>query len=142
LFHILITVFRRRYFFTEQDDLIFDVVLPIICLGLQDNAFKSWKICCLKDIYSLRVPPERHALEIEWKPGRLEQPIFRQAERHGMSIVTSDTEPYPYHTYLYWLQHNGFDCGFLQILTSYCIRRGVAESVKGTLLKTQVKSSD
>jgi len=102
----------------------------MIVMALLDNAFRS-EVRSIEDIYRTRVQAPRHSLEFKWKQDKLKTPIFRQAERTPTGIETSETKALRYHTHLYYLQRLGLATGFLQILTSYCIRRGSGEAVEG-----------
>jgi hypothetical protein len=104
----------------------------MITIAILDDAFEA-DINCIEDIYSKRLLPPRHSLHFKWKPERMKTPIFRQAEMTPEGIQTSLSKALRYYTYLHYLQRLGLQAGFMQILGSYCIRRGAGEAVESTL---------
>ena len=103
----------------------------MIIIGILDNAFDA-NIKSVDDIYRVRVQQPRRSYEFRWKEEKMEIPIFRQAVMTAAGVRTSETIALRYHTYLYYLQRLGINAGFMQVLTSYMIRRGAGESVEGT----------
>lgn len=120
---------RKTYFFTQVDDLVFDAILLMIVLGLHDNAFES-DAASFEDIFKVKVKRPRRSLDFTWKKSMLKVPIFRHTETINGEVRTSPTKALRYQTYLYYLQRLGIQAGFMQLLTAYCIRRGVGESVE------------
>ncbi|KAF5603959.1 hypothetical protein FPCIR_1080 [Fusarium pseudocircinatum] len=69
----------------------------------------------------------------------MEIPIFRRAVMTAAGVRTSETIALRYHTYLYYLERLGINAGFMQVLTSYMIRRGAGESVVVTATQAQLQ---
>jgi len=121
----------------EVDDLIFDAVILMVAIAVLDEAFKE-EVESVEDVYKIRVLPPRHSLQFNWKEDMLDTPVFRQPESVSGSIGTSKTQPIRYQTYMGYLQRLGIVSGFLQILTSYMIRRGSGESIEGSTPRTRL----
>lgn len=123
---------RKTFILTEVDDLIFDPIILMITMAILDNAFDA-DVKSVEDVLRTRVRAPRHSLTFDWRPECLQTPIFRQAEHCARGVQTSPTKALRYHTYLYYLQRLGLQTGFMQILGSYCIRRGAGEAVESML---------
>ncbi len=122
--------FSKTSITTEVDALIFDAILLVHIVARLDDAFAA-NIRSADDIYRIRVIPPRRSYVFRWKEKMEDIPIFRQAVMTEDGLRTSDTMALRYHTYLYYLQRLGIGVGFMQLLTSYVIRRGAGESVEG-----------
>ena len=61
----------------------------------------------------------------------LKIPIFRQAIRTVDGFRTSEQKALRYSTYAHYLDRLGWEAGFEEKLTSYCMRRGTANAVDG-----------
>ncbi|PNP56824.1 hypothetical protein THARTR1_03122 [Trichoderma harzianum] len=128
----------KTFILTEVDALIFDPIILMIIIGILDNAFDA-NIKSVDDIYRVRVQQPRRSYEFRWKEEKMEIPIFRQAVMTAAGVRTSETIALRYHTYLYYLQRLGINAGFMQVLTSYMIRRGAGESVEVTATQAQLQ---
>ncbi|KAM7192210.1 Protein of unknown function (DUF3435) domain containing protein [Rhypophila sp. PSN 637] len=128
----------KTFILYEVDNLIFDATLLMVTLAILDQAFKA-EISSVEDIYRIRVPPARHSLEFDWNEDILDIPVFRQPESISGKIGTSPTQPIRYQTYIRYLQRLGIVSGFMQILTSYMIRRGSGEAVEAVATQGQLQ---
>lgn len=61
----------------------------------------------------------------------LKIPIFQQAERTVDGFRTSKWKALRYSTYAHYLNRLGWETGFEEKLTTYCMRRGTANAVDG-----------
>ena len=59
-------MYSKIFIFSEVDNLIFDPVLLMIVLALDDDAFES-NIRSVRDIFRARVRPPRRSLQLRWK---------------------------------------------------------------------------
>jgi hypothetical protein len=69
------------------------------------------------------------AMRVNWKLSMLKVPIFRQPVRTAMGFQTSKEKALCYSTYAYYLNRLGWEAGFEEKLTSYCMRQGTANAV-------------
>jgi Protein of unknown function (DUF3435) len=126
-------IYSKIFVFSKVDNLIFDPVLLMIILALNDDAFE-FNIRSVRDIFRTRVRSPRQSLQLQWKSSILQTPIFRQAVPTTNGVQTSSSKALRYHTYLYYLQQLGLATGFMQILGLYDIRRGASNKVDGMSL--------
>lgn len=101
--------------FHEEISLIHCPVLGMLALAIADGAFKN-NVECLSKIYTLRVPPTKDRLPLDWKPEWNDRPIFRQM----------DGDPRAHYQYAQAqtaLKRLGYSCGYLNPLAFYDLRR-------------------
>ncbi|KAI9777504.1 MAG: hypothetical protein M1816_004709, partial [Peltula sp. TS41687] len=82
-----------------------------------------------EDVYNLRVPAHLNSIQIKWKPGMQDKPIFRRALRTADGIRISLDKALAYDTGNKNLKRLGRSAGFNDNVTLYCLRRGVANVV-------------
>lgn len=87
------------------------------------------KISKPEDIYNLRVPAHLNSIQIKWKPGMQDKPIFQRAIRTADGIRISLDKALTYDTCNKNLKRLGRFAGFSDNVTLYCLRRGVANVV-------------
>lgn len=87
-----------------------------------------------EDIYGLWIPLERNSLQLRWKESMRGVPIFRRSVRTKDGIDTSPYKALTYDTFRKYLANLGRAAGFRLPLTLYCLRRGAANAVNGTLV--------
>jgi hypothetical protein len=74
---------------------------------------------------------------VHWKPSILKITVFRRSvQQSAMGCHKSMTQSMPYSTYAFYLKRLGEDTGLEEKLTSYCLRRGLANAINGRCLKT------
>lgn len=110
-------------------------VLPILCpithilaRALRDRAIKVAGYDSAEPFFNTKLG--RGAVKVQWKPHMLKIPVFRksvQVESGGWE--KSPTEAMIYATYAFCLNRLGTGVNFEERLTSYCLRRGLAEAL-------------
>lgn len=120
----------------EDDNLLFDAIPNMIALGLADNAFDAPSLKSVEQIFQSQSPtaPTQSTSEVE--DCMLKTPIFRQPLHTANGVQTSPDKALRYNTFNYYLQRLGRSTGFMEILTSYCIRRGTGNAVDGAFPST------
>jgi hypothetical protein len=78
---------------------------------------------------ALKAPTK--AMLVNWKPEMLKVPIFQQAVRTADGLQTSKRKALRFSTYAYYLNRLGWEAGFPEKLTCYCMRRGTGNAVDG-----------
>lgn len=100
--------------FHEEISLIHCPVLGMLALAIADGALRN--VESLNKIYTLRVPPTKDRLPLDWKPEWNDRPIFRQMDGDPYS-------PYQYTQAQSALKRLGYSCGYLNPLAFYDLRR-------------------
>ena len=66
----------------------------------------------------------------------LKIPVFRKSvHQTATGYHKSMIEPMPYSTYAFYLERLGEDTGLEEKLTSYCLRRGLANAINSRCIK-------
>jgi len=125
----------------EDDDPIFSLFDHLISLALHDDAFESKSANDVKNIFWVKMPPDKKSLTLKWKCGILDCPVFREPLRSTAESGTSPTEPLRASTWIRYLQRLGLTAGFQHSFTQYGLRRGLLNVVnsKSTLLSLTLK---
>jgi|SRR5271170_4119312 len=121
---------QQIFLMSEVEHLIFDPILIVVVFALADGAFES-EIKSVADVFRTRLKAPCRSLQLRFKDSMLSVPIFRQAVPSANGVQTSPTKVLRYYTYLFYLQRLGQLTGFMQILTSYDIRRGTGNELDG-----------
>ncbi|OJD24725.1 hypothetical protein ACJ73_03904 [Blastomyces percursus] len=77
------------YIFHERDDnLALCPILHFLALALADRAFEAQGINSPEDIFHIEVPPYQNSLQLRWRSGMLDIPVFRRTVHtaHGVRI--------------------------------------------------------
>ncbi|KAH8797870.1 FluG domain-containing protein [Xylogone sp. PMI_703] len=74
----------------------------------------------------------RPAIPVRWKPALLKRPVFRLSVKENGLWIKSETEPFPYSKFNFYLKRIGRGINLTDILTSYCFRRGMLNAVDDT----------
>ena len=70
---------------------------------------------------------------IPWKKEMLDRPIFRRAISDQFGVHTSKDLPLADGVYQSWIKRLGEALGYLQTLTTYCLRRALGNAINGTI---------
>jgi hypothetical protein len=116
-----------------DDNLAFCPVTLTIAKGFADEAFEAPTLHTPEQIFELKVLPPRDVWEFKWKKEMLDVPFFRQPIQTANGIELSKDIPLSYRTYHHYLKRLGRATGFRKSLTTYCLRRGVANALTSKL---------
>lgn len=127
---LIFFIYSPIFVFHERDDnLAFCPILHILALGFANDAFKSEWIRHPEDISTLEVPLYLEGVPLEWKPSKLEIPLFRGNIRLENGIITSDTNPLQYRTIAEQTLRLGRSAGFREPFRFYNLRRGCGNAL-------------
>jgi hypothetical protein len=123
--------------------------LPILCplshilaRALRDDAILVDGYTTAEPFFATHLQDPYKAFKVHWKPSMLKIPIFRRSvQQSAMGCYKSMTEPMPYSTYAFYLKRLGEDTGLEEKLTSYCLRRGLANAINGRCLEMPLRLS-
>ena len=87
----------------EDDDPIFSLLDHLISLALHDDAFEAKSANDVKNIFWVKMPPDKKSLTLKWKCGILNCPVFREPLRSTAESETSSTEPLRASTWIRYL---------------------------------------
>jgi len=73
------------------------------------------------------------AMKVQWKPEWLKRPVFRESVWNSHGWVKSKVKPMNYSFLNFCLNRLGWDVGLEDKVTSYIFRRGMANSINGTI---------
>ena len=99
----------------------------ILVLAFFDNAFDAPSIQSPSDVFKLRVKRDLRCQAIPWKPELLRRPVFVAPNK----ATNLPEKALPYAQYHRWLTRLGAETGFVQVLTTYCLRRATGNAVNG-----------
>lgn len=68
---------------------------------------------------------------IPWKEDIMDVPVFHAPGQTGKGMPTSLDEALPYSKYHEWVKRLGEETGFVQVLTTYCLRRATGNAING-----------
>lgn len=117
--------------------------LPILCpishilaRALRDDAILVDGYTTAEPFFDTHLQDPYQALKVHWKPSILKIPVFRRSvHQTATGYHKSMTEPMLYSTYAFYLERLGKDTGLEEKLTSYCLRRGLANAINGRCLE-------
>jgi len=88
-------------------------------MAFADGAFEAPDLTTPERLYNLQVEPGLRQRRVTWKETFLDTPIFRDPE--------GQVPRYP--ALAYQTRKLGKATGFKRVLTTYCLRRGTANSI-------------
>ena len=68
---------------------------------------------------------------IPWKEDTLDVPVFRLPVQTTQGFQISPDTALPYDKYHDWVKRLGEETGFVQVFTTYCIRRATGNAING-----------
>jgi hypothetical protein len=108
-----------------------------LALAIKDNAFYLEELNGLtsaQPLFDTNLKDPMKAMRVHWKQKWLKKPVFRQAIQTPDGLQTSESKALRYSTYAHYLNRLGWEAGFEEKLTCYCMRRGTANAVDGKCL--------
>jgi hypothetical protein len=96
--------------------------MAFLTAAFADDAFEAPDLRTPSDLFRLRVMPPQKSYEIRFKRSVLTTPLFRGKDGGHMKFATVNDQ----------LKRVGKLTGFKGNLTSYSLRRGVANGIHGT----------
>ena len=103
------------------------LIFHVLTLAFADDAFDAPRIRSPSDLFRLGVKPGLRSQTVPWKPHLLHRPLFVAPEK----ATNSPDKALSYAQYHRWLTRLGAETGFVQILTTYCLRRATGNAVNG-----------
>ncbi|OAQ60387.1 FluG domain-containing protein [Purpureocillium lilacinum] len=115
------------FFFTPTRKLLFNVIMVIIALALDDNAFDAPSLTDAASVYTKHVPGPTQCIPLRWKKEKLKIPVFRRIQ----GTLLSEVEPMTYSKLYYDMGRQSLDAGFEKAWTPRFARRGAANAANG-----------
>ena len=109
---------------------MFCVISHIIALACDDQAFRFSDITP-RVVFTLGVRPGLNCQPIQWHDDVKDKPVFRVSSRPDRGKVKEPYEALPYGRYQEWVKRLGEETGFVQVLTTYCLRRAAGNAING-----------
>ena len=100
-------------------------------LAHADCAYAAPQLDAPEKVYGLTVEPGMQSLAIPWKEEVLDRPVFRRSIKTADGNVISPDQELPYSTYHAWVKRLGYETGFPQVMTTYCLRRAEGNAING-----------
>ena len=109
---------------------MFCVISHIVGLACHNQAFLSSDITP-QVVFTLGVRPGLNCQPIPWRDDIKDQPVFRTSSFTDGKDRTELCAPLPYGQYQKWVKRLGEETGFVQVLTTYCLRRAAGNAING-----------
>ncbi|KAL6240326.1 hypothetical protein RBB50_012764 [Rhinocladiella similis] len=121
----------KTYTFNLDDNPIFCPITHIASLAFDDSAFGPPDLKSPDILFRLRARREKGCQPIPWRKEMLDVPIFRRAVATKEGVKTSPDKALTYNVYQAWVKRLGEALGYLQTLTTYCLRRALGNAING-----------
>ena len=79
----------------------------------------------------LPLQPNLNCQPIPWKEDILDVPLFRAPVQTSRRYATSADTALSYEKYHEWIKRLGEETGFVQVFTTYCLRRATGNAING-----------
>lgn len=109
---------------------IFCVISHIIALACNDKAFLFPNITP-RTVLTLGVRQGLNCQPIQWHDGVKDWPLFRASNNPGRRKDPEPCKALSYGKYQGWVKRLGQETGFVQVLTTYCLRRAAGNAING-----------
>ncbi|KAL6240254.1 hypothetical protein RBB50_012849 [Rhinocladiella similis] len=119
----------KTYTFNLDDNPIFCVITHVVSLAFDDSAFGPPDLKSPNILFRLRARREKGCQPIPWRKDMLDVPIFRRALATKEGVKTSPDKALTYNVYQAWVKRLGEALGYLQTLTTYCLRRALGNAI-------------
>jgi len=119
----------KTYTFNLDDNPIFCVITHIVSLAFDDSAFGPPDLDSPDVLFRLRARRDKGCQPIPWRRDMLDVPIFRRALATKEGVRTSTVKALTYNVYQTWVRRLGEALGYLQTLTTYCLRRALGNAI-------------
>ena len=110
---------------------MFCVITHIVSIAFDDEAFGAPGLTGPAILFQLRARHDKGCQPISWKEDMLDVPIFRRVCATKDGIQTSPDKSLPYNVFQGSIKRLGEALGYLQTLTSYCLRRALGNAING-----------
>ena len=109
---------------------MFCIISHIVSLACNDKAFR-FPDTTPRMVLTLGVRPGLNCQPIQWRDEMLDVPIFRLLGSSDQRTGRKPDGPLPYGLYHGWVKRLGEETGFVQVLTTYCLRRAAGNAING-----------
>ncbi len=82
-------------------------------------------------VLTLGVRPGLNCQLIQWRTEILDVPVFRLLNPTEQGNDEKSDGALPYSQYQNWVKRLGEETGFVQVLTTYCLRRAAGNAING-----------
>jgi len=106
------------------------VISHIVGLACNDKAFR-FPDTTPRMVLTLGVRPGLNCQPIPWRNEMLDVPIFHLLNPSDQGKGEQSNGPLPYGQYQKWVKRLGEETGFVQVLTTYCLRRAAGNAING-----------
>lgn len=129
---------RKTYTFNLDDNPLFCIITHIVSLAFDDKVFGVPDLVSPDQLFRLRAKRDKGCQPIPWRREMLDIPIFRRAIATKHGVQTSPDKVLTYNAYHSWVKRLGEALGYLQTLTTYCLRRALGNAINGMLFQSTV----
>ncbi|KIW36296.1 hypothetical protein, variant 3 [Exophiala oligosperma] len=119
----------KTYTFNLDRNPIFCPITHIVSLAFDDSAFGPPDLNSPDILFRLRARREKGCQPIPWRNNMLNVPFFRRAVATKEGVKTSPDKALTYNVYQAWVKRLGEALGYLQTLTTYCLRRALGNAI-------------
>jgi hypothetical protein len=114
-----------------DDNPLFCIITHIISLAFDDETFGVPDLVSPDQLFRLKVKRGNGCQPIPWKSEKLDIPIFRRVITNKQGIQTSPDKVLTDKSYHSSVKRLGEALGYLQPLTTYCLRRALGNAING-----------
>lgn len=122
---------RKTYTFNLDDNPVFCIITHLVSLAFDDEAFAAPGLVSPDILFRLKAKGESGCQQIPFKRDRLDTLVFRRALNTKQGVQTSPTASLIDSIYQSWVKRLGEALGYVQTLTTYCLRRALGNAVNG-----------
>lgn len=131
LLAILTSLSRRKtYTFFVDENPIFCVISHMVALACDDEAFRFPDLTP-RMIFTLGVRAGLNSQPIQWHNDMKDKPVFCASNGPRPRTGPEGYEALHYSRYQGWVKRLGEETGFVQVLTTYCLRRAAGNAING-----------
>jgi Protein of unknown function (DUF3435) len=116
------------------------MISHIISLACNDDAYLAPTMTPGK-VLTLGVRKGLNCQPIPWKEEMQDVPVFRVPVQTPKGSGTSPDTALPYEKYHEWVKRLGEETGFVQVFTTYCLRRATGNAINGKFLSPLIQVS-
>jgi len=124
---------RKTYTFNLDDNPVFCIITHIVGLAFDDEAFAAAGLVSPEILFRLQAKGESACQQIPFKRDFLDTLVFRRAVKTKLGVQTSPTAGLIDSIYQSWVKRLGEAVGYVQTLSTYCLRRALGNAVNGML---------
>ena len=108
------------------------MISHIVALACDDGAFLFPDVTP-RVVFTLGVRPGLNCQPIQWHEDIKDKPVFRVCNSPDREKGQESCEPLSYGRYQGWVKRLGEETGFVQVLTTYCLRRAAGNAINGKI---------